>query len=289
MEYNCFDFEQFDGDGGPEDSYALDDNHDDDDDYDDDYDDDLDDEDMMMGLCFPPMLWLLGMSGELDDMEGDMPLLNTTNSVDYYSIGVNNYTYALLANAVTHDYGLSLSGEFEMESDFFGEPPEDEGEMSLDDGHDVVEMPNATISYTLIMSAYDYRAYDQVTGTLVEFHTFTAMELLLDIKMVDPSSGVEMVIMSTEGYYSYLDSYYLGGHSANYLEAQDPNSVPEDPNANVNETTQVTNDTSITEINGTEIPPDANSLLAGLPGFGGFYAMIALSVSIVFSRKIKRN
>ena len=95
-----------------------------------------------------------------------------------------------------------------------------------------------------------------------------------------------MEMGSMESVYEYVDTYVLAGHTSKYQEAQDPNSIPEDPNANVNETSQAT------EVNETELPsevPAGISLPAGLPGFEGLYAMIALSVSIVFSRKFKRN
>ena len=114
------------------------------------------------------------------------------------------------------------------------------------------------------------------------------LSIILDLSVEMPDGQV-MEMGSMESVYEYVDTYVLAGHASKYQEAQDPNSIPEDPNANVNETSQAT---EATEVNETELPsevPAGISLPAGLPGFEGLYAMIALSVSIVFSRKFKRN
>ena len=142
-----------------------------------------------------------------------------------------------------------------------------------------------TVEYTVDMKSVDYRAYDNATGSMMEKTDVYTLSIILDLSVEMPDGQV-MEMGSMESVYEYVDTYVLAGHTSKYQEAQDPNSIPEDPNANVNETSQAT------EVNETELPsevPAGISLPAGLPGFEGLYAMIALSVSIVFSRKFKRN
>jgi hypothetical protein len=246
--------------------------------------DDHEGEDEPMGPMdfFTPMaLWMLMSQTDLElEFEG-MPLLLTEEGTELETMDVNGFEYVVLENTIEYTYGLVFEGEVIMTLD----PEEmDDEEMFLDQTEPPMEPVDITVAYTITMASTDFRAYDNATGAWVYNENSYMLDVSLDLSV--DMNGEVMEMGSMQSTSQYLDVYMLAGHASKYQEAQDPNSIPEDPNANVNETSQTT------EVNETELPsevPSGVSLPAGLPGFEGLYAMIALSVSIVFSRKFKRN
>ena len=160
----------------------------------------------------------------------------------------------------------------------------DDEEMFLDQTEPPMEPVNVTVAYTITMASTDFRLYDNATGAWVYNENSYMLDVLLDLSV--DMNGEVMEMGSMQSTSEYFDVYMLAGHASKYQEAQDPNSIPEDPNANTNgtETSDLLNETELP----SEVPAGI-SLPAGLPGFEGLYAMIALSVSIVFSIKFKRN
>jgi hypothetical protein len=246
--------------------------------------DDHEGEDEPMGpmdFCTPMALWMLMSQTDLElEFEG-MPLLLTEEGTELETMDVNGFEYVVLENTIEYTYGLVFEGEVIMTLD----PEEmDDEEMFLDQTEPPMEPVDITVAYTITMASTDFRAYDNATGAWVYNENSYMLDVSLDLSV--DMNGEVMEMGSMQSTSQYLDVYMLAGHASKYQEAQDPNSIPEDPNANVNETSQTT------EVNETELPsevPSGVSLPAGLPGFEGLYAMIALSVSIVFSRKFKRN
>jgi hypothetical protein len=246
--------------------------------------DDHEGEDEPMGpmdFCTPMALWMLMSQTDLElEFEG-MPLLLTEEGTELETMDVNGFEYVVLENTIEYTYGLVFEGEVIMTLD----PEEmDDEEMFLDQTEPPMEPVDITVAYTITMASTDFRAYDNATGAWVYNENSYMLDVSLDLSV--DMNGEVMEMGSMQSTSQYLDVYMLAGHASKYQEAQDPNSIPEDPNANVNETSQTT------EVNETELPsevPSGVSLPAGRPGFEGLYAMIALSVSIVFSRKFKRN
>jgi hypothetical protein len=246
--------------------------------------DDHEGEDEPMGpmdFCTPMALWMLMSQTDLElEFEG-MPLLLTEEGTELETMDVNGFEYVVLENTIEYTYGLVFEGEVIMTLD----PEEmDDEEMFLDQTEPPMEPVDITVAYTITMASTDFRAYDNATGAWVYNENSYMLDVSLDLSV--DMNGEVMEMGSMQSTSQYLDVYMLAGHASKYQEAQDPNSIPEDPNANVNETSQTT------EVNETELPsevPSGVSLPEGLPGFEGLYAMIALSVSIVFSRKFKRN
>jgi len=249
--------------------------------------DDHEGEDEPMGpmdFCTPMALWMLMSQTDLElEFEG-MPLLLTEEGTELETMDVNGFEYVVLGNTIEYTYGLVFEGEVIMTLD----PEEMDGEeMFLDQTEPPMEPVDITVAYTITMASTDFRAYDNATGAWVYNEDSYMLDVSLDLSV--DMNGEVMEMGSMQSTSQYLDVYMLAGHASKYQEAQDPNSIPEDPNANINgtetsETSELLNETELP----SEVPPGV-SLPAGLPGFEGLYAMIALSVSIVFSRKFKRN
>ena len=258
-----------------------------DDEYDEDDDMFLDDhegEDEPMGpmdFCTPMTLWMLMSQTDLElEFEG-MPLLLTEEGTELATMDVNGFEYVVLGNTVEYTYGVVFEGEVVMTVD----PEEmDDEEMFLDQTEPPMEPVDITVAYTITMASTDFRVYDNATGAFAYNENSYMLDVLLDLSV--DMNGEVMEMGSMQSTSEYFDVYMLAGHASKYQEAQDPNSIPEDPNANTNgtETSDLLNETELP----SEVPAGI-SLPAGLPGFEGLYAMIALSVSIVFSRKFKRN
>ncbi len=246
--------------------------------------DDHEGEDEPMGpmdLCTPMALWMLMSQTDLElEFEG-MPLLLTEEGTELATMDVNEFEYVVLGNTVEYTYGLVFEGEVVMT---LGPEDMDEEEMFLDQTEPPMEPVNVTVAYTITMASTDFRVYDNATGAWVYNEDSYMLDVLLDLSV--DMNGEVMEMGSMQSTSEYFDVYMLAGHASKYQEAQDPNSIPEDPNANTNgtETSDLLNETELP----SEVPAGV-SLPAGLPGFEGLYAMIALSVSIVFSRKFKRN
>jgi len=263
------DFMYMGGPDGPDDDMFLDDHEGDDDSM------------GPMDFCTPMALWMLMSQTDLElEFEG-MPLLSTEEGTELATMDVNGFEYVVLGNTVEYTYGLVFEGEVVMTVD----PEEmDDEEMFLDQTEPPMEPVNITVAYTITMASTDFREYDNATGAWVYNENSYMLDVSLDLSVDMNGEVMEMGRMQSTS--QYLDVYMLAGHASKYQEAQDPNSIPEDPNANTNgtETSELLNETELT----SEVPAGI-SLPAGLPGFEGLYAMIALSVSIVFSRKFKRN
>ncbi len=261
-----------------------DDEYDEDDEDDDMFLDDHEGEDEPMGpmdLCTPMALWMLMSQTDLElEFEG-MPLLSTDEGTELATMDVNEFEYVVLGNTVEYTYGLVFEGEVVMT---LGPEDMDDREMFLDQTEPPMEPVNVTVAYTITMASTDFRVYDNATGAWVYNENSYMLDVLLDLSV--DMNGEVMEMGSMQSTSEYFDVYMLAGHASKYQEAQDPNSIPEDPNANTNgtETSDLLNETELP----SEVPAGI-SLPAGLPGFEGLYAMIALSVSIVFSRKFKRN
>jgi hypothetical protein len=250
--------------------------------------DDHEGEDEPMGpmdFCTPMALGMLMYQTDLElEFEG-MPLLSTEEGTELATMFVNGFEYVVLGNTVEYTYGLVFEGEVVMTLD----PEEmDDEEMFLDQTEPPMEPVDLTVAYTITMTSTDFRVYDNATGAWVYNENSYMLDVSLDLSAEMPDGQV-MNVGRMKSSSTYFDVYMLAGHESKYEEAQDPNSIPEDPNANTNatetsETSELLNETELP----SEVPPGV-SLPAGLPGFEGLYAMIALSVSIVFSRKFKRN